>query len=172
LERNKEILFTSVPKEKRRTKKNKPVKLPQVMTEEEVMKILDTCQINTPVGLKDRAILELLYSTGIRRAELVNLNVEDFIIERGELVINQGKGKKDRIVPVGEYASIYTEGYLKLVRSWMAKAGEKALFVNSMDGTRLSDGTVGYLVEKAVKRSGINKRVTSHMFRHSMALTS
>ena len=64
-----------------------------------MFKILDSCPINTPIGARDRAILELLYSTGIRKSELIKLNLQDFNREQGEIRINQGKGKKDRLVP-------------------------------------------------------------------------
>ncbi len=156
----------------RRTRRSKPksLKLPRVMSEEEALRILASCPVNTPVGLRDRAILELLYSTGIRRGEVARLNVQDFSARRGELSIIQGKGGKDRVVPVGEYASAFTQGYLKLVRPWqVGSAQEEALFVNSASGGRLSLGTVNYLVKKAVKRAGVTTRVTPHTFRHSMA---
>ena len=76
LEQTGQILISPVVKPPR-IKKLKPVKLPQVLSEDEVLKILETCRINTPTGLRDRAILEILYSTGIRREELANLNIED-----------------------------------------------------------------------------------------------
>jgi integrase/recombinase XerD len=169
LEQTKQILISPVDKLPR-IKKSKPDKLPQVLTEDETLKILETCQINTPTGLRDRAILEIFYSTGIRRRELLKLNIEDLNFESGELNIHQGKGRKDRIVPIGEYAIKFTEGYLKLVRPWMVKdSTEKALFISSMNGLRLNKGTVAYIVKKAVKKSGVKKRVTPHIFRHSMA---
>ena len=82
-----------------RTKRLKPVKLPQVLNEAEVLKILESCPINTPSGSRDRAILEMLYSTGIRRSELANLNVEDYYPEQEELRINEGKGKRTESSP-------------------------------------------------------------------------
>jgi integrase/recombinase XerD len=173
LERTGQILMTPAPKPER-TKRLKPVKLPQVLNEDEVLKILESCPLNTPPGLRDRAILEMFYSTGIRRSELANLNVEDYSPERQELRINEGKGKKDRIVPIGEYACLFTNAYLQMIRPWLAKSpDEKALFLDTQKGTRLSTQTVADIVKKAVKRSGIGKgriiNVTPHTFRHTMA---
>lgn len=102
-------------------------------------------------------------------SELINLNVEDFLLERRELLIRQGKGKKDRIVPVGEHAARFTEGYLKLIRPWLAKScGEKALFL-TVNGDRMARQTLKVLIGKAVQKSGVQKRVKPHTFRHSMA---
>jgi site-specific recombinase XerD len=89
---------------------------------------------------------------------------------RGELVIIQGKGRKDCIVPIGEYACTFTLGYLKLVRPWLVKStGEDALFVNSKTGERISAVTVNYLVKKAVKRANLEKAISPHTFRHACA---
>lgn len=166
LEETKQILMNpivhppNVPKTKR---------IPGVLSEDETVKILESVSINTPTGLRNRAILELLYSTGIRRGELVNLNIEDVNIERGELVIVNGKGGKGRVVPVGEIASKLLQGYLMLVRPWHVKHDENALFVNSITGKRLVSDWVRLILHEAVKQSGIQKRVTPHTLRHSMA---
>jgi integrase/recombinase XerD len=150
-------------------RKAKPLKLPEVLSEEEAIRILEATLFNTPHGLRDRAILEILYSTGLRRQELINLNQEDLLLERQELWIKQGKGRKDRLVPVGEYAVRFTEAYLKLVRPWMVEAvAEKTLFL-TMNGQRLTPQSLKLIITKAMKRSGIAKKVTPHTFRHSMA---
>jgi len=150
-------------------KKKKTIKLPPVLTEEEAARILESCSTNTPVGLRDRSILEMLYSTGIRRSELINLDREDYFVERQELLIRQGKGKKDRLVPVGDYAAVFTKAYLKLVRPWLVDSSEEMALYLSMNGTRLAPQTLKLIITKAVKRSGVTKRVTPHTFRHSMA---
>ncbi len=168
LEDTNQILLNPIVKlqQPRRTKK----KLPVIVTEEEIIRILESCPFNTPAGLRDRAILEILYATGIRRMELVNLNVSDFSFENEELFVIKGKGKKDRIIPLGKYACKFTEAYLKLIRSWLVKNPEEtALFLNSVSGKRLNTWNVSDILEKAVERSGIKKRITPHMFRHSMA---
>lgn len=166
LEETKQILMTPVVNRPTVPRLNK---MPVVLSEEETVRILESVSMNTPTGLRNRAILELLYSTGIRRGELVNLNVEDFISERGELAIIKGKGAKDRVVPVGEVASTLLQGYLTMIRPWQAKPGETALFVNSATGERLNGDWIRLILWEAVKRSGVQKRVTPHTLRHSMA---
>jgi integrase/recombinase XerD len=166
LEETGQILMTpivhrpNVPRSKR---------IPGVLSEDEAVQILESISINTPTGLRNRAILELLYSTGIRRGELVNINIDDFAPERGELMIVKGKGKKDRMVPVGEIASKLIQGYLTLVRPWHVKRDETALFVNSVTGKRLVGDWIRLILHETVKKSGIEKRVTPHTLRHSMA---
>jgi integrase/recombinase XerD len=148
----------------------RPLRLPHALTEEEMMKIIQSCIPTTALGLRDRAILELLYSTGIRRRELVNITVSDFRLESHELFIVNGKGGKDRVVPVGEWACYFTEAYVKNVRPWqVCSPTEKALFVQHRNGGRLSPRGVGDIVERATVRSGVGRRVSPHTFRHTMA---
>jgi integrase/recombinase XerD len=170
LERTGRILITPTPVEPPDRSKPRSVKLPRVLNEEEVLKVLEACPTNTPVGLRNRAILEILYSTGIRRQELVNLNLDDFLPGQGELVIRQGKGRKDRVVPIGEHAIKFTEAYLKLIRPWLAQsADEKALFLNSVTGARLSGSSVEEFTKSIARKSGVRKPISPHTFRHSMA---
>lgn len=168
LEQTQQILITPVVNPER-SRQPKPLKLPEVLTEEEAVKVLESCPINTPTGLRDRAILELLYSTGIRRSELIHLDMEDLFAERGELAIKQGKGKKDRIVPVGDVALTFLTAYLKLVRPWLAQSPEDNALFLTVNGHRMGHQTVKVVVGKAVKKSGVQRRVTPHIFRHSMA---
>jgi integrase/recombinase XerD len=146
-----------------------PARLPVVLTSEEAVRVLESMSPKTSQGLRDRAILELLYSTGMRKGELVALNVADFSFERQELVIVTSKSGKGRVVPVGEYARHFTEAYLKAVRPWLTKSDEeKSLFV-SVRGGRLAVRTVGQIVGRAAKTSGVAKAISPHTFRHSMA---
>lgn len=169
LEDTGQILIAPVVRQKE-ANQPKPVKLPNVLSEAEVLQILDSCPINTSRELRDRAILELLYSTGIRRSELVNLNVADFSLEQQQVTIFKGKGRKDRVVPVGEYAARFIEVYLKMVRPWMVRdSNETALFISNTTGKRLNFQNVGRIVQKIVEASGIEKPVSLHTFRHSMA---
>ena len=147
-----------------------PPPLPQVLTPEETLQVLEAVKPNTAMGLRDRSILELLYSTGLRRRELVKLNLSDFSFELRELLIVNPKGKKDRLVPVGEAARQYTEAYCRLVRPWMlGSQQEKALFVSHRGGGRLSLRSVSKIVLNAARASGVTKRVSPHSFRHAMA---
>src|SRR5690554_1024942 len=144
--------------------------LPAVLTVEEVMKLLSTPDLSTPVGVRDRAILELLYSSGLRRRELVNLNLSDLDLTSGSVRVNQGKGRKDRVVPVGETACQVIALYLKHVRHWFLRdPRQEALFIDSIKGRRMAVGTINYIVKKIIEKSGLTKKVSPHTFRHSMA---
>ena len=146
-----------------------PTALPRYLSPQDIVQVLEAFSPTHHIGLRNRAVLELLYCTGIRRGELLNVNVNDFHPEERELVIVDGKGRKDRVVPVGEYAVYFTVAYLKLIRPWMVRSqSERALFVDHYKGGRLSAATVRRIVGDAVKRSGIHKHVTPHTIRHSM----
>lgn len=144
--------------------------LPEVPTEAEVARILAVPDLRTPLGIRNRAILEVLYSSGLRRQELVNLNLSDIDLENGYLRVVQGKNKKDRMVPLGDVAGKFIEAYLKLVRWWyLRNPAEPALFIDSAKGKRLSPGMLGHLLTQLIKKAGITKKVTPHTFRHAMA---
>jgi integrase/recombinase XerD len=147
-----------------------PPPLPTILTPEEAIRVMESVALHTAAGLRDRAILELLYSTGMRKRELVNLNVTDVSFERQEALIVNTKTKRDRVVPVGEFARHCVEAYRRLVRPWLAASEEeKALFLSTRKGRRVALRTVARIVERAVKKSGVNKRVTPRTLRHSMA---
>jgi len=136
------------------------------------MRIIQACIPTTAVGLRDRAVLELPYSTGIRKRELMNLSLGDFRVESREPLIVNGKGGKDQVVPVGEWACYFTEAYVKNVRPWqVCSPAEKALFVQHRNGRRLSPRAAGDIVDRATAKSGVGRRVSPHLstFRHTMA---
>lgn len=149
-----------------------------VMTSKEVFKVLSQPDADTPLGLRDKAILELLYSTGIRNAELRSLVLVDVDTASGELRVRHGKGRKDRIVPLGEIAAKYVEEYLRSGRPKLLSYAEKVLkkgrqepiemFI-SKGGKRITQANLITLVTKYVKRSQIGKHVTCHGFRHTCA---
>jgi len=166
----REKLLVNPIADARHAEGERPVRLPHALTEEEMMKIIQASVPTTALGLRDRAVLELLYSTGIRRAELANLTVGDFRLENHELFIVNGKGGKNRVVPVGEWACYFTEAYVKNVRPWQVYSPtEKALFVQHRNGRRLSPRSVKDIVERATAKSGVGRRVSPHTFRHAMA---
>jgi integrase/recombinase XerD len=143
--------------------------LPQVLSPAEVEAILAVPDVETALGLRDRALLEVLYSTGIRRMELVNLSVFDVNFGRGTLFVHQGKGRKDRVVPIGERALAWVRKYLDEVRSgWLADPAETALCL-TQEGQRVSLDHMSVLVRGYVKRSGIDKPGACHLFRHAAA---
>ena len=140
-----------------------------ILTAAEVETIMDVPDLAEPSGLRDRAILETLYSTGIRRQELCNLNLGDLDCNRGLIRIEQGKGKKDRYVPVGERAVKWVEKYLVEARPrFCPSLNEQALFLNA-DGRRIGPGRLGSHVGDIIRKADIGKVGSCHLFRHSMA---
>jgi integrase/recombinase XerD len=136
-----------------------------IPTQEEMNKILEKPDLSTMAGLRDRSILELMYSTGIRRKELLNLNVYDVNLTECTLRINLGKGKKDRVVPIGKVARHYLSRYLKEVRPKWVNGSEDALFV-SKDRVRCKSL---YMVKLYCREVYPDKHITCHTFRHSCA---
>lgn len=140
-----------------------------VLTVEETEKILNQADTSDPFGVRDRAIMETLYSTGIRRSELINLSVYDLNSEAGTLMIRCGKGNKDRVVPIGVRALMWVDKYLMDVRhDLMVDKNVESLFL-----TRLGDGmsadNLTWLVRKYVVAAGVEKPGACHLFRHTMA---
>jgi site-specific recombinase XerD len=127
------------------------------------------------VGIRDRAVLELLYSTGLRRAEIVALDLTDVDLTDCIVIVRSGKGGKDRIVPLGETAAEALVNYLTKARSMFLKhPGVTALLLGRRNGRhpggqRLGPGSILDIVKRAALRSEIGKRITPHMFRHSFA---
>lgn len=126
-------------------------------------------RVNESMGVRDRAILETLYSTGIRRMELIGLKVTDFDPERGTIVVRQGKGKKDRMVPIGERAILWIEKYLSDVRSSLVvPPDEGTVFLTSM-GDPISPNRLTAMCREYVDAAETGKRGACHLFRHTMA---
>jgi integrase/recombinase XerD len=140
-----------------------------VLTVSEVERVFAEVDLSDPLGIRDRAILETLYSTGMRRSELAHLNVADLDTERGTLFIRQGKGQKDRMVPIGERAILWIEKYLADVRPELAVApDEGALFLTNY-GEPFGPSRLTQMVGDCVRGSGIGKSGACHLFRHTMA---
>ncbi|MBU1121608.1 MAG: tyrosine-type recombinase/integrase, partial [Candidatus Omnitrophica bacterium] len=135
----------------------------------EIKKLLKAPDIHIPIGYRDRTILEVFYSSGIRRQELVNLKPQDVDYEKGFLRVNRGKGGKDRVVPLGRIACKYLENYIKLVRIDLRRIKNcEYLFISTL-GNQMEVSTLRRMINRYVKKSRIEKRVTPHVFRHSMA---
>ncbi len=139
-----------------------------ILTIEEMEVLLKNCTGHTVHSLRDRAILELLYSTGIRAMELCTLHVEDIDLDEMILFIKQGKGLKERYVPYGESARYWLVRYIEKVRPLMLSEGENLLFC-TLRGTPLTPDSLLSMVKKRAKASGIEKNITTHTFRHSCA---
>lgn len=143
-------------------------KLPKVLTVEEVERLLAQPDTRTPVGKRDKAMLELLYATGIRVSELVNLNVTDIDLREG-FIRCMGKGSKERVVPMGEIAVSALRAFLDGARQRViADPKEKAVFVNH-HGKRLTRQGFWKIVKKYAAQAQIRKEITPHTLRHSFA---
>ncbi len=143
-------------------------RLPQVLSPEEVVVILETPDVSNPLGLRDRAVLEFLYATGARVSEAINLRLKDLDLE-GSVVRVFGKGSKERIVPIGQVALDFLKRYLTEVRPALSGKTRSDLVFLSARKRKLSRTTLWKLVKKHAARAGLEKRVTPHTFRHSFA---
>ncbi len=143
-------------------------KLPQVLSIEEVDMLMEQPKVVLPLGLRDRAMLELMYGTGIRVSELLSLHIEDINTTAGFLRC-LGKGRKERIIPVNQTSINWVQRYLARSRSILVKSHlERTLFVNA-NGRKMSRQGFFKILSGYVKKSKINKEVTPHTLRHSFA---
>jgi integrase/recombinase XerD len=151
-----------LPKEERR--------LPtDVLTADEVESLLNQTDVTTPLGIRDRAILETFYSTGIRCGELVSLQVYDLESDRGILKITQGKGRKDRVVPIGQRALSWIDKYsVDVRRQLVTHTNQSTLFV-SFSGRPFGRNNLSALVKGYMRAAGIDKRGSCHLLRHTAA---
>ncbi|MFU8858820.1 MAG: site-specific tyrosine recombinase XerD [Cyclonatronaceae bacterium] len=145
-------------------------KLPDVLDPEEVISMIGTPGTDTPAGKRDTAILECLYSTGMRVSELTGMQMGQLFLEAG-LIRVIGKGNKERLVPAGEYARSALEKYISEARPLFSGTAGKTrnrVFLNQR-GTPLSRMSVWNIVSRAARDAGIRKPVYPHAFRHSFA---
>ena len=148
--------------------------LPKFLTNEEIEQILSNIKITTPAGFRNRAILELLYATGMRISELSNLNFGNLNLEENEITV-LGKGAKERIVLVSTRAKETLETYIKTVRPMvpeekceLTENEDSPVFINKT-GYRLQPQSVRAAINDIVKKIELPKKVTPHIFRHSFA---
>lgn len=140
-----------------------------ILTISEAETVLNQANINTQTGLRDRAILETLYSCGIRRMELINLNLYDIDADRGTVMIRQGKGKKDRMIPIGDRALKWIEKYRDEVRPELASAGDEGVLFLTNLGEAFTANRLTQMVREYVQSADIGKKGACHLFRHTMA---
>jgi len=148
-----------------------PKRLPSAIpTNSEIKRILNAPDTTTAIGFRNRCILELLYTSGIRVTELVNLKLTDVNFEDGIVQINAGKGNKDRVVPMGKICSRYLSHYVAEVRPLLdTQGGTDALFLTLGGRPFAGRKMIETMVEDTNRLAGIQKRVTPHSFRHAMA---
>lgn len=149
----------------------KETRLPRVvLTAKETRRVLDAPDLSLEIGIRDRAMMEVFYSTGIRLEELLRLSIFDCDLQGGLLRVNNGKGAKDRVVPLGRHAVKFLQTYLAKVRPSyaMGNRAERCLFVGRL-GAPLSQQAVQKMVRNYARAAGIRKKVTPHTFRHTFA---
>jgi integrase/recombinase XerD len=143
--------------------------LPRSLALEEIDRLLELPDLSSPFGLRDRAVLELFYATGIRRTEMVRLEQGDFDPALRTLHVRRGKGGKSRLLPVGERAAGWLSRYLAEIRPMLAgHPGERTLFLSGY-GSAFSPAYLGNWVARQMKKAGIEKKGSCHLFRHSCA---
>ncbi len=168
LARNNHILYNpaseiELPKLEHRLPKH-------ILTQSEAEQIVNLPNTTQPLGIRDRAVLETLYSTGIRRMELINLRLYDLDADRGTIIVRQGKGRKDRMIPIGKRAMSWIERYLIEVRPTLlvCDAGGDTVFL-TQQGEPFKPNGLTLLVREYIIAADIGKRGSCHLFRHTMA---
>ncbi|HKM49513.1 MAG TPA: site-specific tyrosine recombinase XerC [Terriglobales bacterium] len=140
-----------------------------VLTAEEVEQVLLQPDMRDPMGLRDRAILETLYSTGVRRGELVQIKLYDADLKNGTVFIRQGKGKKDRVVPIGDRAIAWIEKYLRETRPQLAMEPDDMTLFLSQYGEPISRDHLSDKVHDYIEAANLGKSGGPHLLRHTMA---
>ncbi|MGA7496753.1 MAG: tyrosine recombinase XerC [Isosphaeraceae bacterium] len=143
----------------------RPQRLPRLLRIDDVIRLLDAIPVHTALGVRDRAMLETLYGGGLRVSELVGLNLDDIDFE-SDLVRVRGKGRRERLSPIGPMAMRWIHHYLPIRQP--KSAGEQAVFLNRY-GTRLTTRSVGRLLEDHLARAGLTGAASPHTLRHSFA---
>jgi integrase/recombinase XerD len=139
------------------------------LTAAEAEAVLAEPDLSVPLGLRDRAMLEVLYSTGIRRSELAHLAIFDLDAERGTLMVRQGKGRRDRFVPIGERAATWVARYLAEVRPKLVTEPDCGALFLTADGTEFGPDRLTQIARRYVESSGVDKVGACHIFRHTCA---
>ena len=140
-----------------------------ILSADEVEHVMVVPDIKMPVGLRDRAMLETFYSTGLRRTELICLKLYDVDRERTTLTIRQGKGKKDRMIPIGERAWAWVEKYLREARPQLALEPDDATLFLTQYGEPFHPDAMSNLVRDYIAQANLGKSGACHTFRHTMA---
>ena len=142
--------------------------LPEILSLKEVEEILEQPDCQTPLGVRDRAMLELLYATGMRVSELTRLPMNQINLEGGYVLL-YGKGSKERLVPLGRESTQWVTQYLKTARGKLAKGKESPFLFINRSGKPMSRQRFWKNLKTYGLRAGIRKRITPHLFRHSFA---
>ena len=130
---------------------------------------MQLCDVDDPIGLRDRAMLEVLYSTGLRRMEMIALKLYDLEFDRGLILVRQGKGNKDRYVPIGERAIAWLEKYIREARPQLAIEPDDMTVFLTAQGEPFSRDHLTSAVKERIDAAKLGKAGACHLFRHTMA---
>ena len=144
-------------------------KLPSVLNKDEAELVLQQPNLQSAIGVRDRAILEMIYSTGMRRMELLRLKLYDVDKKHGLVAIREGKGKRDRVVPVGERALFWFEQYLTVTRPTIVRRPDDCVVFLTATGNSFTPNHLSWLARHYVRAARIGKNGACHIFRHTMA---
>jgi len=141
-----------------------------ILSSAEVRKLVQTPDTKTPLGYRNRIMLEILYDTAMRRSELSNLKINDLDLESGYAVIRAGKGDKDRVVPLSKRVCELVKNYLLFIRPVLLQSAEdQGHLILNYTGHSMDPNSVWRTVHNCVKESGIKKNISTHTFRHTCA---
>jgi len=147
-----------------------PKRLPKhILTIEEIEDMLRHTQVYGDIGIRDRAIMETLYSTGMRKMELANLKIQDVDLKRGTVFISKGKWGKDRLIPIGDRACSWIRKYLQDVRPTLVQDDDSGHLFLTDHGEPFIKNRASDLIRKYLDAVGIDKPGACHLFRHAMA---
>lgn len=140
-----------------------------ILSADEADKVLNGADVGTPLGCRNRAIMETLYSTGIRRTELCHLQLHDIDHDRGTLMVRQGKGKKDRLIPIGDRALAWIAKYRDSIRLEFALADDDGTLFLTQQGDAIDPRWLSEMIKRYINAASIGKTGSCHIFRHTMA---
>ncbi len=143
-------------------------KIPEVLTVPEIEKILNSIDTSTPLGIRDRALIEVMYGCGLRISESINITINNILFEQ-ELIRIYGKGRKERIVPIGSHALKYVTLYIRDIRPSLLKNKIRPEVFLNFRGDKLTRMGVWKILKKYVKKCNIDRKITPHTLRHSFA---
>ena len=144
------------------------LKIPEVLSVQEITHLLNTPDLQKPIGVRNSAMIELLYATGLRVSELVNLKLQGLNIEAGFVRV-LGKGSKERVVPIGQYATKKIDTYIKTARSMLLKKTASPYLFVARAGKPMTRQGFWKLLRQYALQAGIKKKLTPHTLRHSFA---
>jgi integrase/recombinase XerD len=140
-----------------------------ILSKKEINKLLSQPNTSTILGYRDRALLELLYSTGMRLNEARNLTIYDINFNAGLIKVNQGKGKQDRVIPLGTIAAEYIRGYIQNIRPELTTGNSGSLLFLNRRGLMISKSGINNIVKYYAAKAGLRKHITTHTLRHTCA---